>query len=92
MGFNSSIADPDLWISPANKSDGEHYYKFILVFVYNLLAIIQYEVSVIREVAEKFKLKKYEIEPPEIYHRRQLSRKELNGNQVWTMSVIKYVK
>ena len=75
MGFNSSVVDPDLWIIPANKSDGEHYYKFILVFVYNLLAIIQYEVSVIREVAEKFKLKKYKIEPPDIYLGWLLARK-----------------
>ena len=58
MGFNSSIADPDVWFSPATKVDDEHYYEFILVYVDNLLAISQDEVSVIREVTEKFKLKK----------------------------------
>ena len=46
--FKSSIADPDLWISPATKSDGEYYYEFILVHVDYLLAISQYAVSAIR--------------------------------------------
>ena len=67
MGFKSSIADPDVWIKPATKADGEQYYKFILVYVDDLLAIIQYAVSVIRKVSDKFKLKKEKIYPTEIY-------------------------
>ena len=58
MGFKSSIVYPYVWISPATKSDGEYYYEFILVYVENLIAIIQDTVSAIREVAEKLKLKK----------------------------------
>ena len=50
-----------------------------------MLAISQYAVSVIREVADKFKLKKDKIEPPEIYPRGRLESKELNGNKVWTI-------
>ena len=59
MGVKSIIAHPYIWISPAEKSDDDQYYKFILVYVYNLLEISQDSVSVIWEVAEKFKLKKY---------------------------------
>ena len=50
MGFESIIADTDVWFTPATKADGEHYYEFILVYVDDLLAISQYAVSVIREV------------------------------------------
>ena len=75
MVFKSSIADPDLCIRPATKSDGEQYYKFILVYVDNLLAISQDVVSVIREVTEKFKMKKDKKEPPEIYLGGKLARK-----------------
>ena len=57
MGFNSSIADPDVLFNPATKADGDQYYEFILVYVDDLLAISQYAVSVIRELPEKFKLK-----------------------------------
>ena len=48
MGFDSIIADPGVWFTPATKADGEHYYEFILVYVDNLLAISQDAVSVIR--------------------------------------------
>ena len=58
MGFKSNIADPDVWIRPAAKPYGEQYYEFILVYVDNMLSIRQDSVSVIREVAEKSKLKK----------------------------------
>ena len=51
MVFKSSIIDQDLWIRPVTKSDGEQYYKFILVYIDNLLLLVQDAVSVIREVA-----------------------------------------
>ena len=46
----------------------------------------------IREVAYKFKLKHEKIESPEIYLRGRLSRKQLNGNQAWTISSVDYMK
>ena len=45
------------------------------MYVDYLLAISKDSVSTIREFAEKFKLKKDKIEPPEIYLRGKLSRK-----------------
>ena len=92
MGYKSSITDMYVLISPATKADGEHYYELNLVYVEDLLTINQDAVSVIMGVAENFKLKKYKIEPPEIYLGGILARKELNGNQVWTMISINYVK
>ena len=64
MVFKSSIADPYVCIRPATKAYYEHYYEFIFVYVDDLLAIIQDTVSAIREVAEKFKLKKDKIHLP----------------------------
>ena len=58
MGLKSSIADLDVWVRPATKLYGEQYYKFIFVYLDDMLAISQDVVSVIREVAEKLKLKK----------------------------------
>ena len=37
MGLKSSVADPDVWIKPTIKSDGEEDYKFILVYVEYLI-------------------------------------------------------
>ena len=47
---------------------------------------------VILEVAEKFKLKKDKIEPPEIYLGGRLAKKSLNGKDIWTVSSVDYVK
>ena len=57
----------------------------------NLLSISQDALSVIREVAEEFKLKN-NIYPPEIDLGRGLAKKEFNGNKVWTMGSVAYVK
>jgi hypothetical protein len=29
MGFQSTIADPDLWLRAAVEGDGEQYYEYI---------------------------------------------------------------
>ena len=76
----------------ATNSDGEEYYEYILVYVDDLLAISSDARSVILEVAEKFKLNKDKIEPPEIYLGGRLAKKSLNRKEIWTMSSVNYVK
>ena len=39
MGFKSSVDEPDVWMRPAVIPDGEEYYKYILIYVDNILAI-----------------------------------------------------
>ena len=92
MGFKSNISDPDVCMRESRNSDGEDYYYYILVYVDNLLAISSDAISVMLEVAEKFKLKKDKIEPPEIYLGRRLANKSLKGKNIWTMSSVDYLK
>ena len=82
MGFKSSITDPDVWMREATKSNGEEYYKYILVYVDDLLSISLDVRSVILEVAVKFKLSKDKIDPPDIYLGGRLSKKSLNGEEI----------
>ena len=79
MGFKSSIAGTGVWMREATKSDGEEYYKYILVYVDNLLEISLDVRSIILEVAEKFKLRKDKNESPEIYLGGMLAKKSLKG-------------
>jgi Reverse transcriptase (RNA-dependent DNA polymerase) len=39
FGFQSCLADPDVWYKPATKSDGTEYYEYVLVYVDDLLHI-----------------------------------------------------
>ena len=92
MGFKSSIAYPNVWMREATKSDGEEYYKYILDYVDDLLAISSDGRFVILEVAEMFKLKKDKSELPDIYLGGRLAKKSLNRKDIWTMSSVNYVK
>jgi hypothetical protein len=31
LGFKGCLADPDIWMRPANKPDGTPYYKYVLI-------------------------------------------------------------
>ena len=88
MGLKSIIADPDVLMRAATKSDREDYYDYIRVYVDNLLAISSDARSVILEVVEKFKLNKGKIEPPEIYLGERLAKKSLNGKDIWIISSV----
>jgi hypothetical protein len=39
MNFKPTLADPDVWLRAACKEDGFEYYKYILVYVDDILAI-----------------------------------------------------
>ena len=92
IGFKSSIADPDVWLRPACKPDGERYYEYILVYVDDILCISTNPRKPMEEIQQKFKFKKDKIEPPEIYLGATIEKKKLNGKVVWTMSSRDYVK
>ena len=39
MGFVSCLADPDVWMRPAVKTNGDKYYEYLLVYTDDILAI-----------------------------------------------------
>ena len=79
MGFKLSVTDPDVWYREVKKSDREEYYDYILVYLDDFIEISLDARSIILEVAEKFKSKKYKIEPPEVYLGGRLAKKSFNG-------------
>lgn len=91
IGFKSSEADPDVWMRPAVKPDGEEYYEYILVYVDDILCISHKARETMALIAKDFRFKKDEIKPPEIYLGARLERKLLNGKQVWKMSSTDYL-
>ena len=92
MGFKSSHADPDVWLRPAVKPDGEKYYEYILVYVDDILTMSCDPKGPMEEIQRGFKFKNDEIKEPSIYLGTKLERKSLNGKKTWTMSSLDYVK
>ena len=61
MGFKSSVADPDVWMSTAVKPDIEEYYEYILMYVDNILAISMQPRDVVKDIERRLKFKNYKV-------------------------------
>jgi Reverse transcriptase (RNA-dependent DNA polymerase) len=57
LGFQSSPADPDVWLRAASKPDGETYYEYMLMYVDDILAILLEPQHILEEVQKTSKLK-----------------------------------
>ena len=53
IGFNSSPADPDVWLRPVIKSDGEEYCEYVLMYVDDILAISIDPTRILKSMEEK---------------------------------------
>jgi hypothetical protein len=81
MGFQSSMADPDVWLRAAAKGDGERYYEYVLMYVDDILAISSSARLILEEVQRGFKLKNDKIEAPNYYLGAKLQSKSINGKR-----------
>ena len=88
MGFQSSMADPDVWLRAATKGDGEQYYEYVLIYVDDILAISCDAKSILQEIQGTFKLKNDKIETPEFYLGAKLHYKDISGFKCWTVTTV----
>jgi hypothetical protein len=54
MGFKSCLADPDVWLCAATKVDGTKYYEYILVYVDDLLVILEKPVDILETLKNDY--------------------------------------
>ena len=92
MGYRSSHADPDVWMRPAVKPDGEKYYEYILCYVDDILNISMEPERSMEEIQMAFKFKNDLVQSPEFYLGAKLQKKILNDYTVWTMTSRDYIK
>ena len=75
IGFNSSPADPDVWMRPAVKPDGEKYYEYVLMYVDDILAISMDPVSKLKSMeGDTVKYENGKIEHPDMYLEQNYKR------------------
>ena len=86
------VPDPNLWLRPSLKSDGEQYYEYVLIYVDNVLAISNDTDIVMKQMKEKFKFKGDNSKDLEIYLGSNINSEIHNGTKLWTMSSSKYLK
>ena len=94
LNFKSCLADPDVWMRPAIKSDGNTYYEYILLYVDDALVVSENAESILRnELGRYFHLKEESIGPPTVYLGSRVRKVQLeNGVWAWSFSLSQYVQ
>ena len=94
LNFKSCLADPDMWMRPAIKSDGNTHYEYILLYVDDALVVSENGESKLQnELGRYFHLKEESIRPPTIYLGGRVCNVQLeNGVWAWSFSSSQYVQ
>ena len=93
LGYESCLADPDLWMREAVTDDGRRYYEYMLLYTDDCLAVSKHPREVLLEIDKYFPMKPASIGPPKIYLGAKISKVQLpNGVNVYAMSMSQYVQ
>ena len=93
LGFQSSLADPDVWFKASVKPDGSKYYSYILVYVDDILIVDQNPKTYMDMLESKYTVKPSSIGEPKVYLGADIGKAYYpDGSYSWTMSSDSYVK
>ena len=93
LGFTSTLADPDVWIRPATKKNGDKYYEYILVYVDDQLTISENATQLTQQLITDYKYRLKDVGPPSKYLGAKVGTRILdNGILAWYMSAEEYLK
>ena len=94
LNFTSCLTNPDVWMRPAIKSDGNIYYKYVLLYVDDALVVSKNAESILRnELGRYFHLKEELIGLPMVYLGSRVHKVQLeNGVWAWSFSSSQYMQ
>ena len=82
LGYESCLADPDLWMNVGVKSNNERYWHYVLLYREDVDAIGKY-----------FQMKPESLSSPDLYLGVKAYRMNLpNGVEAWAFSSSQYVQ
>ena len=94
LRFKSYPAHPDVWMQPAQKSDGLTYYEYVLLYTDDTLVISENVEVVLRgELGHYFELKEESIGPPKLYLGGHICKVMWESRMsLWSFSSSQYVQ
>ena len=94
IGFESCLADPDVWMRTAKKPDGSDYWEYVLLYTDDALCISCNAEQVLRdEIGKYFTMKEESIGIPDLYLGGRITKVTLeNGVSAWGFSSSQYVQ
>ena len=83
--FESTLADPNVWIKRAQKPDGYEYYEMLLVYTDDIL-IVSHQCDTIADgIDNHYKIKPESRKAPEIYLGADVAKVQTaGGHEVWS--------
>ena len=87
------LANPDVWMQPAQKGDGAPCYDYVLLYMDDALVVSENAESILqKEIGRYFELKEASIGPPKMYLGAGIRKAKLdNGLDAWAASLSQYV-
>ena len=98
LGFKSCLADPDVYMRPATRPDGHHYYEYILVYVDDLLVVSHQAQLIMDQLGERYTLKAGSVKVPTEYLGADIKKYSIPpvgteaSTECWALSSDTYVK
>lgn len=96
-GFFSSRGDPDVWMRPAMKENGDKYYEYVLCYVDDILCISAKPKAIMEYLQSKYTLKNGTVKEPDTYLGVDIKKMYIDSSDDptkvrWGMSSETYVK
>jgi hypothetical protein len=94
LGFQTCLADNDVWIRAQIKPDGTEYYAYVLVFVDDILVIHHDAKKILSQIDYFFRMKPESMGDPDIYLGCKLRLHVIAGSgvQAWLQLPSKYIQ
>ena len=94
LGYTSCYANNNVWMRPASKEDRFKYYKYIVCYVYDILAISHQAHDTLIQLGKmpQIKFNGDKIEIPDMYLGSKLVKKVINGHACWLIDMCDYLK
>ena len=91
MAYKYTESDPDVWIKRETTDKGTSYYKYMLVYVGNLLHLAKYAQEHMLNINQVYLLKGG-FEPPDIYLCANVDKvQSYYRRAIWSMTCVEYL-
>ena len=96
LGYKSTIADPDVYLKPCIKPNGEKYYSYLVIYVDDVLCFHHHPKKIMDMIGDTFRLKNG-VEVPKMYLGTDIRNWEVQdengvGKQCWAIGSNTYIK
>ena len=97
LGYESCMADPDVWLKKFTKPDGTRYYGYMLLYVDDAMCINHDAISELNKLDQYLKMKPGSIGDPDIYLGAKVTQVSIDSEtpnetiNAWGLSPTKYI-